>query len=444
MPKLAPMMVLQVLAHRGIGLVFGLLLSVALSRGFGSDGVGLFYVYVAVTQLGARVLGAGLPVHTLRGVAGPGVRGDAAAQRRYLARMLWIAGGIHVPIAVGLLLFADALAPWLFGSSDYAIVLRAGGVGQGFMAVLAIVAAALKGAQRPRVAVLLEFAVVPMVLLGGVVAAVWGAGSEFGIGWVMTAHAALLALAAAAGLLAWRTGRSAAQPIGEPPPQSSPGSTKKGYRGALTVWMLVLTNVGFSWLPYVIVPHFVSQDEVGLFAVAHRLAAAGAAVVMALSGIYAPRFAAAHIEGDAARLRHDLRGSQAYSMLGYLPFCVIFLLLAEPLLALFGPEFIAAKFLLWTLMAGFLVDAALGLNGVLLNMIYREDLGLLGAAFAMILLIGLTAYLASAYGAWGVAVAYTLALAARNIVCYTAAMNVTRRLLTTNRRIPEPLPASRA
>lgn len=190
-------------------------------------------------------------------------------------------------------------------------------------------------------------------------------------------------------------------------------------------WGTAVLSIGFLNLPFVLMPWFAEMEEVGLFALAFKCINPISTILIMLGAVFGPRFAQAKGPEETRRL---LVRSQLISVAMYLPMLLPMLLFAEPLLGLFGQEFVAAKSYLLILAAAQLINAVTGLSGYLLNMQGFGKVEFQGAVLfcTFALLAGMAA--GQAYGAYGVAVTYSAALAGKNLWSYAFALFATADL----------------
>jgi len=203
----------------------------------------------------------------------------------------------------------------------------------------------------------------------------------------------------------------------------------------LYFWGSAVVNIGFLFLPFLLMPYFGSFIGIGLFTLAFKLMNPITTILGMLNALFGPRFAKAAdtnlflnstIQKDKNQknsriLSTLLIQSQILSLALYLPFLIPVLIFAEPVLGLFGKEFIAAKPYLYILAAAQLCNAMTGLSGNMLNMVGMGKREFQGAVlfFAVGLISGI--FCGQLYGLMGVAITYSLALAGKNIWSYSFA-----------------------
>jgi O-antigen/teichoic acid export membrane protein len=177
---------------------------------------------------------------------------------------------------------------------------------------------------------------------------------------------------------------------------------------------------------------FGRSEEVGIYAVASRIAVLFALISVGVNGVVAPQFAQRASARDTDALRRLSWRACALTAVAGLPLLVVALLFPTPLLALFGPEFTEGVLVLQLVVVGRYVNLVSGPLGHLLQMAGSETTErnlLVGMAAA---LICLAVPLTIAYGATGAAVAACLAWTGLGAARGLAAAAMMRAGLPTN------------
>jgi len=154
---------------------------------------------------------------------------------------------------------------------------------------------------------------------------------------------------------------------------------------------------------------FGQSEEVGIYAVASRIAVLFALISVGVNGVVAPQFAQLASAGDIPALRRLSWKACLLTAVAGLPLLLVAIVFPTPLLALFGPEFIDGVLVMQLVVAGRYVNLVSGPLGHLLQMAGAQNternlqVGMAGA------LICLAVPLTMAHGAIGAAVAACLA-----------------------------------
>jgi O-antigen/teichoic acid export membrane protein len=169
-----------------------------------------------------------------------------------------------------------------------------------------------------------------------------------------------------------------------------------------------------------------SDQDVALYHAAARLALMNVFVLRALTPVAAPHFSELYSAGRLAELRTLFRRQCLLSFAGAVPVFIVLTAFPGPVLALFGPAFIASETTLRVLSIGYLASATTGPCGTALMMIGRER------AYAGITFIALLAGVAANYiliqqmGALGAAVATAAVLVFNNALYLAVFLRATR------------------
>ena len=157
------------------------------------------------------------------------------------------------------------------------------------------------------------------------------------------------------------------------------------------------------------------EEDVGLYAVAVRLATLTSLGLVAVNTIAGPMIVESYTKGDMKRFEQVVRNSARMIVLVSLPVLGILLLFPKYVLSIFGPEFLAAKVALMWLVLGQFVNSLCGSVGIVLQMTGGERVVMWIMIGAAALNVGLNVLLIPVWGIEGGAVASMCSLAAWNI-----------------------------
>jgi O-antigen/teichoic acid export membrane protein len=174
--------------------------------------------------------------------------------------------------------------------------------------------------------------------------------------------------------------------------------------------------LGAARLDVLLLGRFGSAAEVGIYAIALRVLLPATLVSISIGQMFAPRVAAEDAHGDPRVLAQMLRRVTYWNTATSLPFYLALMILAVPLLELFGPVYAAGATALVILSAGRVLHTAAGPLGVVLNMSGRPYLTLLNNSCVTALNIGLGFVLIPRYGMTGAALSTAVALVTLNVV----------------------------
>jgi O-antigen/teichoic acid export membrane protein len=405
----SPLRLARLLLSRWLGTGAQFVLNVALGRVLGAEGLGIFYLFQAWYRWLAQLGSLGLPVNTLRAVSVLEGEGDRAGAKRYLRRALGLVLATALAIAAVILPFAPQLAERTLGSAELAYVLRAAVAAGALWITLRIVASTFKARSRPELGLMFEYSAIPVGLLALIAFCVLR-DLPLTPAVLLIANVAVLVLTVGAAVALLLSGRS-------PGPLAPSRRLRELFRARTLapLWGVGLVNAAINNAPLLLMPQFASAAEIALFGVSARLVALAAAIQDALISDFSPRFARHYDRGEGVALRNAYRRSRWLSILTYAPILAVFLLVPQLILGIFGPEFREGAQFLYVVALGQAISSASGLVGSLLTMTHRQTALLRINGCSLVLMLVAIVALGSQFGAIGVAWAYALALAVRNL-----------------------------
>jgi O-antigen/teichoic acid export membrane protein len=156
--------------------------------------------------------------------------------------------------------------------------------------------------------------------------------------------------------------------------------------------------------------------EAGIYRAASKTASLVAFVLTAAGAAAAPMMSTLYARGELDKLQRLLSVLAHWIFWPSLGAGLFLTFAAEPVLRLFGPEFVAGRWLLTALIGGQLVNAGAGPAAGLLSMTGHQDAGALALAWGAGLNIALNAVGVIFLGAVGAALATALSLGLVNVV----------------------------
>jgi O-antigen/teichoic acid export membrane protein len=186
------------------------------------------------------------------------------------------------------------------------------------------------------------------------------------------------------------------------------------------VFLFLLSYVGVLLLQY-----FRSPSEIALFYAATKVTAIVSMVYFAVSASAAHKFAGFEAAGDAPGLAKFYAASTRWTFWPSLAAAIAILAFGKPLLWLFGREFTAAYMLMFVMVAGLLVRAAIGPGEQLLNMAGQQRICAAIYAAAFVFNLALCFAFIPQWGGMGAAIAAALSIVLESLLIY---LTVKKRL----------------
>lgn len=404
------------LAGAAVSGLFGFVLAVVVTRGYGPAGAGVFFaavglltVVTAICTLGAET---GLLWSLPRRRTGPA--GDAA-------RVLPVAVLPPLLCALGLAAVGLVAAPWLADAlfdgttTDGVRLVRLCAVGLPVLVAAGLGLAAVRGVRPVGAYVAVQFFLLPIgrpVLVGA--AAFAGASVLFGLaGWLVPALVAV----AVCGVLV-------AGPLG-----AGRGARWRPQRADWTsFWRFALPRAGSAaidagsmWTGVLLAVALAGPVEAGIFGAVGRYILAGQLALQGLRVAVAPQLSRLLGQDRPAEAAAVHRQTTTWAIALSWPVYLLLAVFAPGFLAIFGPEFAAGATAMTVLAVAMLVNIAVGNVQTLLLMSGRSGLHLLAASANLATTVSLALWLAPRHGVLGVAVAWAAGIVVENLIAVTAA-----------------------
>jgi O-antigen/teichoic acid export membrane protein len=387
----------------------------AVARTIGAHGYGVYaYVFAWVTVL-AYVSSIGFDVSLLRFVPAYLATGAFALLRgviRYVWRRVAAVGcGIALIGIASILTWSGELPP------DLANTFLVGFALVPILALLWICAAVVRGFGGVVSALAPDRMVRDGVLLGLILLASAGMGWSIDAPWAMAATA----LGSAAGLGLVSVAMRRLRP-GAMDGVVAAYDARTWRRTALPLVVIEAAHILMNRMGVLLLGWMADTREAGIYALAFNIAFAVVLPRTAVNALLAPVISDLFVRNDQAALRTIVAKAALWTLLGAACIALPLFVLAEPVLALFGRDFVAGVPALRILLIGQVIAAAAGSQLHLMIMTGRERSAavLLVSSVAANAVVG--AALVSPLGPTGVALAATTAL-----IGWNAAMGLSVR-----------------
>lgn len=395
-----------VVTSLGQALMFGLM--VFLARLLGVTEYGAFVYALSWLNILMLVSKLGLDTASLRFVASYVATEDYGHLRGLLRRANAIALLASVVVA-GLAAWAVMALSERLSPSTRNTLLWAFAV-LPFMTLATLRYAALRGLKRVVLALLPERVLRPILTAGFVAVAVWLLGVEATGAHAMMAYLAAVSIGFCAG--AWWLYRSVPSGVRQRPAEYRTG---EWLRTALT---LLIANGAFvvtTQTDTIMVGALIDSEEAGVYYSANRVTAFMQMAIVAIQQIAAPMLASFHARGEHAKLQRTLTLAVLGAVAFAVPAGVVLALIAEPVLSIFGPEFVAGEGAFRILIAAQAVNALTGMTGLVMSMTGHQAVSAIVISIAAAVNVVLNAVLIPRYGIEGAAIATLITTAGWNV-----------------------------
>ena len=197
-------------------------------------------------------------------------------------------------------------------------------------------------------------------------------------------------------------------------PNIPPAPPHAGWADSRTpFWVNSVSNVFLANADVVAVGLLFGATEAGIYFLANRLAMLLAFFMVAHNVVLAPAVSRRFHQGQLPQIETIACRAARKMTVPTIALGVVLVGMADPILALFGPNFATAAPVLWVLVAAGIVNAATGPSDILLNLCGKERVAMRVSLASLVLSTVLIAGLGMANGPLGVALAVLVATCAR-------------------------------
>ena len=271
--------------------------------------------------------------------------------------------------------------------------------------------AALRGLNHIIAGQIPEMLVRPLLLIGFVVGAYLLLGPDFNAAWAVGVSVVATGLSFLVG--AWLLRRALSEEITQAAPEYQTGTWLRSAMPFLLIGGVLIINartdiIMLGWLG--------TQADAGIYRVVTLGASLIAFVLAAVNAALSPVIAKLYAQGKRERLEATIRRTTRLIFLCSLPIALALIIFGGPFLRIFGPDFPAGQAALAVLSMGFLVDAAAGSVGQMLNMTghERDSAKAIGASAVLNVVLNLS--LIPRFGMVGAATATATSMALYNVL----------------------------
>jgi len=395
---------------RVVSAALAYLSQILLARWMGGSDYGIYvYVWTWVLLLGS-MMDFGISASAQKIIPEYRTRGEHALLRGFLAGSRWMTLAVSAAVSLLLAGVVRGLSPWI----------EAGAVVPMYIGCLTLPAFVVANTQDgiARSHDWMRLGLMPQFILRQALIIGFTAGA-FVLGFHLGASMAMLASAAAVwiamiGQMAVLNRRLAVH--------IAPGPKSYDIRGWLAISLPILLVESFylllSYTDVLVLQQFRSSEEVGVYFAVVKTLALVSFIHFAMSATTAHRFAEYHALGDKARLSAYVAHAINWTFWPSLIATLMLLALGEPLLWLFGPQFVTGYSIMFVAAIGLVVRAAIGPVERLLNMLGHQHICALAYALAFAMNVALCVALVPRFGGHGAAAATSISLTFETVLLF--------------------------
>jgi len=342
-----------------IGAGSALLLNVVIARILRADGAGIFFMCMSVVTIAYALARMGFGYTTYRYIAEANETGRSHEVRSIAEFSIGYVFKASIVVCLGVIIGAPYLSNTVLSAEEMVLPLSLMALTVPIYCVGGMYSEVLKGLRKPLPysvfeSVLIKVFAIPLLLFLGLSHGLLGAASAFVI-------ANIIALA-----FVWYVGRSTINAISAMSGNvATPYANKRGMLKS-TVYFAVVSysTVAAQWCSPLIVGATLDTSSAAVFFASYRTATILEFVLLSLAAVLGPIFVRAYADGGYTSLmraakKHAIRAAGTSVGLGAALFAV-----AQPLMRLYGEDFIAGVSPLRIMIVLQLITAPLGVFGL--------------------------------------------------------------------------------
>jgi O-antigen/teichoic acid export membrane protein len=390
------------------GLVFGYLTTLLITRSLGPELYGMYVLASTLIGIGVIVSRVGLDNGLLRFVALYRAQGDPHRITGSILFATQVVLPCSLVLAAALYVLSPVLSKEIFDEPELSNILRLLLVTLPFLSVQTLFLAAIQAFQRIPLRVYVDKLLKPAAKIASLVILLllgMRLGAVIASSVIAAAFACFMSL-----YFLMRTF-----------PIRSKETRAVSERKELTKFSVPLMFDGLlvfmiEWIDILMIGYFLYASHVGIYGAVVKVSALGLFVLHAFNMIFAPMIS----EYYAFRKMEDL--AELFKMITKwiftisFPLFLIMILLANPIMSIFGAGFTLGASCLVILSLARIIDSAVGACGGVILMTGRSKINLLNSAFLALLSVGLNYLFIPRYGIVGAAAATGISIAAINLL----------------------------
>lgn len=208
-------------------------------------------------------------------------------------------------------------------------------------------------------------------------------------------------------------------------------------------WGSAFATTGLVWADTLLLGHYSTQSNVGIYTIATRLVTLAVFVMTPINNSFTPHMAHLYHVGDMDGVARTYGAANRWIMRLSMPTFVMLLAFPGDLLSYFGHDYRAAAGVTVILAIGQMVNTAVGPCGTVLNMSGHVGISLIDNAAVLAANVALNIVLIPRYGILGAAVAWMVSLTTVNLAKVLQARRVVG-IRSAHSGLPQTLTAAGA
>ena len=392
-----------------LGRVLNFLSQIVFSKMLGLQGFGTYtYCSTLLTFLAGICLG-GFSQTTVRYISVARANNNPTDIKIVIKLAMLVIVVLTVIVSSSIFFFRDYIATNLIGKPEIIPYLVWIAIGLPGLVMLTWLGFALRAFREVAAEAMIRHMLPPLLLL--LIIGVFVVFLNMTVTWAITAL--LLSIFLTTGIGFIRLIRHWPQRVKTGTPATS---HKQLLKFAAGIWLTRFSGLVRNQSDRLLIGTLSSLSQVGIYHAAYRIADFQTLAMGSFVPMFSTVIAEAHAQKDNAAMIHYYRMVVRWSLLITLPICLLCWIFAEPIMSIFGTEFVKGVPVLMMIALASLIDSGVGPAGQFLQMIGREKLEMSFQSISAVLAIGLNIVLIPHYGSMGAAIGSSIAIVSLNAV----------------------------
>lgn len=381
---------------------------VILGRSLGPEGYGLYALGFSIFSIAGQTSQLGLSDSVVKfGVAYSG-QNDQSRLKGMLNTAIMFAVGVGTITAIIMILLAPYIAESIFHKSELIIVLRLFALCIPFYVFAIITASTARAMRRINYYAAIQYLLQPIIFISCIaifflvtMLTVDKVVGSFIFAWMLVSMYSIFVLYKISPVL-----RFEIKPIYEP---------KKLFRFSIPIYLAAFSSLIISHFDKLILGNMVPVGEVGIYNAGVRIAAQTVLIMQAFNMITAPTIADLYHNNKIKELNSIFKTVTHWTVSLTLPVILWLVIFPDPIMNIFGAEFVAGKNVLILCCLAQFINVSTGPLEHILIMTGKQDLHLINNVILIFINIILNIVLVKKYGIMGAAVAFLISLVIINV-----------------------------
>lgn len=389
--------------------VFRFFIALLLAKHLGTDNYGLYVLAISVATIAAGISNLGLDRAMVRYVAILNARSDRPGLWGAIQVGFWISTVSAAVFGVALFLGASTIATSMFNELRLVEPLRLMAILVPFLTISTTLAGIAHGFRKRGTVALAENIVQTLVRLGLYLALVQWSNLD------LTNALVVFGLADIAATLTMIALLEKVAPHGKEVRETARRDTREIFAFAVPLWLSGLLRHFRRNIESLLLGALTAVTNVAVFAIAAKVNVLGRIAYLSTLAAVKPVIAELSDQGDHRGLARIYATTTRWTFAFSVPFFVIILFMREPILQVFGDDFVAGANALLILSAAELVNAGTGVCQSLIDMTGHVRLKLFNSLMWVVIQVGSGVVLIPRWGVVGAAVSGLLAITIVNV-----------------------------